>query len=70
MVLPNHQPLVVAEQAATLQAIFPGRIDLGIGRAVGFTSTVRRALRQDRDAADHFEEDLAELLSYRAAALQ
>lgn len=64
VMLPNHQPLVVAEQAATLQAIFPGRIDLGIGRSVGFTSTVRRALRQDKDAGDHFEEDLAELLSY------
>ncbi len=64
VMLPNHQPLVVAEQAATLQALFPGRIDLGIGRSVGFTSAVRAALRQDRDAADRFEADLSELLSY------
>lgn len=64
VMLPNHQPLVVAEQAATLQALFPGRIDLGIGRSVGFTSAVRAALRQDRDAADRFGADLAELLSY------
>ncbi|MET1154931.1 MsnO8 family LLM class oxidoreductase [Arthrobacter sp.] len=64
VMLPNHQPLVVAEQAATLQALFPGRIDLGIGRSVGFTPAVRSALRQDKDAADRFAEDLAELLSY------
>jgi alkanesulfonate monooxygenase SsuD/methylene tetrahydromethanopterin reductase-like flavin-dependent oxidoreductase (luciferase family) len=61
--LPNHQPLVVAEQAATLQALFPGRIDLGVGRSLGFTSAVRAALRQDMDAADRFEDDLSELLS-------
>jgi luciferase family oxidoreductase group 1 len=64
VMLPNHQPLVVAEQAATLQALFPGRIDLGIGRSVGFTPAVRSALRQDKDAADRFAEDLTELLSY------
>ena len=64
VMLPNHQPLVVAEQAATLQALFPGRIDLGLGRSVGFTPAVRAALRQDKDAADAFAEDLAELLGY------
>ncbi|HXF03744.1 MAG TPA: LLM class flavin-dependent oxidoreductase [Arthrobacter sp.] len=64
VMLPSHQPLVVAEHAATLQALFPGRIDLGIGRSVGFTPAVRSALRRDRDAADRFAEDLAELLSY------
>lgn len=66
VMLPNHQPLVVAEQAATLQALFPGRIDLGLGRSVGFTPAVRAALRQDRDAADAFADDLAELLAYLA----
>lgn len=64
IMLPNHQPLVVAEQAATLQALFPGRIDLGVGRSVGFTPAVRTALRQGREAADGFEQDLAELLGY------
>jgi luciferase family oxidoreductase group 1 len=64
VMLPNHQPLVVAEQAATLQALFPGRIDLGIGRSVGFTPAVRSALRQEKDAVDRFGEDLAELMAY------
>ncbi|EMY32415.1 hypothetical protein D477_020308 [Arthrobacter crystallopoietes BAB-32] len=64
VMLPNHQPLVVAEQTATLQALFPGRIDLGLGRSVGFTPAVRAALRQDKDAADAFADDLAELLGY------
>ncbi|GAB3523036.1 MsnO8 family LLM class oxidoreductase [Arthrobacter monumenti] len=64
VMLPNHQPLVVAEQISTLEALWPGRIDLGIGRSVGFTSGVRKALRQDKEAADRFEEDLAELIAY------
>ena len=64
VMLPNHQPLVVAEQAATLEALFPGRIDLGLGRSVGFTSAVRRALRRDKDAARQFPDDLAELLGF------
>lgn len=64
VMLPNHQPLVVAEQAATLQALFPGRIDLGIGRSVAFTAPIRDALRQGLDAAERFEDDLAELLAY------
>lgn len=64
VMLPNHQPLVVAEQAATLEALFPGRIDLGLGRSVGFTPAVRRALRRDQEAAQRFPEDLAELLDF------
>lgn len=64
VMLPNHQPLVVAEQAATLQALFPGRIDLGLGRSVAFTPAIRAALRQGKDAAERFGEDLAELLAY------
>ena len=66
VMLPNHQPLVVAEQAATLQALFPGRIDLGIGRSVAFTAAIRDALRQGYDAAERFEADLSELLAYLA----
>jgi luciferase family oxidoreductase group 1 len=61
VMLPNHQPLVVAEQFLMLEALHPGRIDLGIGRSLGFTAPVREALRHDLDAADTFEADLAEL---------
>ncbi len=58
VMLPHHQPLVVAEQFATLSAFAPGRVDLGVGRSPGFTAPVRRALRQtDRD----FAADIAEL---------
>lgn len=68
IMLPNHQPLVVAEQAATLEALHPGRIDLGVGRSVGFTAAVRDALRTGKDAADRFGEDLAELLEHLSGA--
>jgi luciferase family oxidoreductase group 1 len=59
--LPHHQPLVVAEQFATVSAFAPGRVDLGLGRSPGFTPPVRRALREtERD----FAADLAELRGY------
>jgi luciferase family oxidoreductase group 1 len=61
VMLPNHQPLVVAEQFLMLEALHPGRIDLGIGRSLGFTAPVREALRHDLDAPDTFEADLVEL---------
>ena len=64
IMLPNHQPLVVAEQVATLEALYPGRIDLGLGRSVGFTEAVRKALRKGKQDAERFEDDLAELLGY------
>jgi luciferase family oxidoreductase group 1 len=64
VMLPNHQPLVVAEQFALLDALYPGRIDLGVGRSLGFTAPVRQALRHDRSDADTFDVDLAELRSY------
>ena len=61
VMLPHHQPLVVAEQFATLTAFAPGRIDLGLGRSPGFTPPVRRALREtERD----FAADLAELRGF------
>jgi len=61
VMLPHHQPLVVAEQFATLTAFAPGRVDLGLGRSPGFTPPVRRALREtERD----FAADLAELRAY------
>jgi luciferase family oxidoreductase group 1 len=61
VMLPNHQPLVVAEQFLMLDALHPGRMDLGIGRSLGFTAPVREALRHDLDAPDSFEDDLVEL---------
>lgn len=62
VMLPNHQPLVVAEQVGVLAALHPGRIDLGVGRSLGFTAPVRRALRTD--GTDTFREDLDELRAY------
>jgi luciferase family oxidoreductase group 1 len=64
VMLPHHQPLVVAEQFAVLDALYPGRIDLGVGRSLGFTAPVRRALREAPDARDTFADDLAELRGY------
>jgi luciferase family oxidoreductase group 1 len=61
VMLPLHQPLVVAEQFLVLEALHPGRVDLGLGRSVGFTPPVRRALRRDLEAVDSFAADLAEL---------
>ena len=66
VMLPHHQPLVVAEQFRMLDALHPGRVDLGIGRSLGFTSPVRRALRHGAEALDTFESDLAELRAYLA----
>ncbi|MCP2164049.1 MsnO8 family LLM class oxidoreductase [Goodfellowiella coeruleoviolacea] len=64
VMLPNHQPIVVAEQFGVLESLYPGRIDMGLGRSVGFTSGVRRALGHDRDAAERFPAQLTELLGY------
>lgn len=64
VMLPLHQPLVVAEQFLVLDALHPDRVDLGIGRSVGFTSPVRRALRRELEAAETFEGDLVELRGY------
>ena len=65
IMLPNHAPLVIAEQFGTLESLFPGRIDLGIGRAPGTDMTTARALRRDPGAsAEHFPQDLAELRAY------
>jgi luciferase family oxidoreductase group 1 len=65
VMLPNHAPLVVAEQFGTLEAIFPGRIDLGLGRAPGGDFLTMRALRRDlRQTGEDFPELLEELRSY------
>jgi luciferase family oxidoreductase group 1 len=66
VMLPNHQPLVIAEQFGTLDALHPGRIDLGIGRAPGTDQRTARALRRGTDqlGADDFPEQLTELAAY------
>ncbi|MEU3788422.1 LLM class flavin-dependent oxidoreductase [Streptomyces fructofermentans] len=64
VMLPNHQPLVVAEQFGVLESLFPGRVDMGLGRSVGFTDGVRRALGRDKDMADDFAAQLDELLGW------
>lgn len=67
IMLPNHAPLVIAEQFGTLAALYPGRIDLGLGRAPGTDQTTSRALRRDLvGSADAFPDDVAELLRYFA----
>lgn len=61
IMLPNHSPLVIAEQFGTLEALFPGRIDLGLGRAPGTDQIAMRAMRRDPAASDQFPEDVLEL---------
>ena len=62
IMLPNHTPFVIAEQFGTLDALFPGRIDLGLGRAPGAGPELQRALRKDLNtASQHFPQDVAEL---------
>ncbi|MVU75796.1 MsnO8 family LLM class oxidoreductase [Nocardia sp. ET3-3] len=70
VMLPNHQPLIVAEQFGVLESLFPGRIDMGLGRSVGFTGGVRRALGHDKRDADDFDAQLTELLDYFAGGRQ
>ena len=70
IMLPNHAPLVIAEQFGTLESLFPGRIDLGLGRAPGTDMATARALRRDLgDGGDRFPEDVAELRVYLSPAL-
>ena len=65
VMLPNHAPLVVAEQFATLEALHPGRIDLGLGRAPGTDPVTARALRRNADVgAEQFPQDVVELIGY------
>ncbi|MDO5697978.1 MAG: LLM class flavin-dependent oxidoreductase [Dermatophilus congolensis] len=64
IMLPNHSPLVIAEQFGTLEALHPGRIDLGLGRAPGTDQTTVRALRRDPRASDRFPEDVQELQAF------
>ncbi|MBN4926819.1 LLM class flavin-dependent oxidoreductase [Hoyosella rhizosphaerae] len=64
VMLPNHSPLVIAEQFGTLETLFPGRIDLGLGRAPGTDQNTLRALRRDPTSADRFPHDVVELRGY------
>ena len=63
--LPNHAPLIIAEQFGTLESLHPGRIDLGLGRAPGTDQVTAHALRRQRMRTDHeFPQDVVELQSY------
>src|SRR3989440_218053 len=64
VMLPNHSPLVIAEQFGTLESLYPGRIDLGLGRAPGTDQRTVRALRRDPAMADLFPQDVLELQAY------
>jgi luciferase family oxidoreductase group 1 len=65
IMLPNHSPLVIAEQFGTLEALFPGRIELGLGRAPGSDQITARALRRNLASdADEFPQDVVELMDY------
>ena len=64
IMLPNHSPLVIAEQFGTLASLYPGRIDLGLGRAPGSDQLTVRALRRSPLAAETFPEDVIELMEY------
>lgn len=68
IMLPNHAPLVIAEQFGTLASLYPDRIDLGLGRAPGTDMATARALRRHMEASDQFPEDVVELLGYLAEA--
>ena len=70
IMLPNHAPLTIAEQFGTLAALFPGRIDLGLGRAPGSDQRTMLALRRDPSSADRFPQDVVELQSYFRPAVE
>ncbi|MGB7406055.1 MAG: LLM class flavin-dependent oxidoreductase [Pacificimonas sp.] len=71
IMLPNHAPLLIAEQFGTLDALYPGRIDLGLGRAPGSDGIVAQAMKRDlHAAAERFPNDIAELQSYFAGTAQ
>lgn len=64
IMLPNHSPLVIAEQFGTLETLFPGRIDLGLGRAPGTDRETMRAIRRNATSSDTFPQDVLELQGY------
>ncbi len=68
IMLPNHSPLQIAEQFGTLESLYPGRIDLGLGRAPGTDQVTVRAMRRDPRASEQFPEDVQELQALFAPA--
>src|SRR5438046_7995659 len=68
IMLPNHAPYVIAEQFGTLAQLFPGRIDLGLGRAPGTDQLTLRALRRTPEAAENFPQDVLEVQAFLAPA--
>jgi luciferase family oxidoreductase group 1 len=66
VMLPNHAPLVIAEQFGTLESLFPGRIDLGLGRAPGTDQVTMRALRRSLENSDNFPRDVQEIQAFFA----
>ena len=64
IMLPNHAPLIIAEQFGTLESLYPGRIDLGLGRAPGTDQATVRALRRSLESAHRFPQDVLELQAY------
>ena len=66
IMLPNHAPYIIAEQFGTLEQLYPGRIDLGLGRAPGTDQSTLRALRRSPGNAEHFPQDVLELQAYLA----
>ncbi len=68
IMLPNHAPYIIAEQFGTLARLFPGRVDLGLGRAPGTDQLTLRALRRAPESAEHFPQDVLELQAFLAPA--
>ncbi len=68
IMLPNHAPYIIAEQFGTLERLYPGRIDLGLGRAPGTDQLAVRAMRRPPGASDHFPQDVLELQAFFAPA--
>ena len=67
VMLPNHAPYVIAEQFGTLETLYPGRVDLGLGRAPGTDQMTLRALRRDFSSAENFPQDVLELQEFLAS---
>jgi len=70
IMLPNHSPYVIAEQFGTLEQLFPGRIDLGLGRAPGTDQIAVRAMRRSPNASEFFPQDVLELQAFLAAPVE
>src|SRR5690606_25804446 len=68
IMLPNHAPYIIAEQFGTLERLYPGRIDLGLGRAPGTDQIAVRAMRRSPAASDQFPQDVLELQAFLAPA--